>query len=117
MPLAPGASVWAVPEQKTHHVFNVILQGEYCFVLEATANIDTSQITNDLGQSLTDWAADNSLKLKSQARASKRMCFYKLLQKTPAANVTYSMCRTGRCESIANAMVMGVCLYYMQGHE
>jgi hypothetical protein len=76
----------------------IFLQGEQCFVLEATANIDTSQITNDLGQSLTEWAAANNYNLKSQARATKRMCFYKLLQKKPAANVTYSMCRTGRCK-------------------
>jgi hypothetical protein len=65
--------------------------------MEATATIDPTEITTEGGQTLEAYAAANSKSLPGQAKAVKRVCFYKRGEQA-TATIKYSMCRTGKCK-------------------
>lgn len=71
-------------------------QGEYCWTVNVTANINTTAASNGT-LTLADYATANTMTVDAAPKASYTACFYKRAEQA-TANLTYDMCRLGKRE-------------------
>jgi hypothetical protein len=77
------------------------LQGEYCWTVNVTANINTTAANNGT-ITLADWATANNIMVDAAPKTTYTACFYKRAEQA-AATLTYDMCRTGKREYACRA--------------